>query len=113
LGPELGLALVSAALTGALFLLVIMLTEGWGNSPLEAALIVSAMPVSTVIARRLTRGVGQSTAVIAAGAIAASASRSRCPASPAVRSPARIPPGTARRGRSPRAISASCLVCWF
>jgi MFS family permease len=70
LGPELGLALVSAGLTGALFLLVVMLTEGWGHSPLEAALIVSAMPVATVIARRLTRGVGQSTAVIAAGAIA-------------------------------------------
>jgi hypothetical protein len=70
LGPELGLALVSAGLTGALFLLVIMLTEGWGHSPLEAALIVSAMPVATVVARRLTRGIGQSTAVIAAGAIA-------------------------------------------
>jgi MFS family permease len=70
LGPELGLALVSAGLTGALFLLVIMLTEGWGHSPLEAALIVSAMPLATIVARRLTRGVGQSTAVIAGGAIA-------------------------------------------
>jgi hypothetical protein len=70
LGPELGLALVSAGLTGALFLLVIMLTEGWGHSPLEAALTVSAMPVATVVARRLTRGLGQSTGVIAAGVIA-------------------------------------------
>ena len=70
LGPEFGLALVSAGLTGALFLLVVMLTEGWGHSPLEAALVVSAMPVATVVARWLTRGAGQSTAVIAAGAIA-------------------------------------------
>ena len=70
LGPELGLGLLSAGLTGALFLLVLMLTEGWGHSPLEAALIVSAMPVATVLARRLTRGVGNGTAVMASGAIA-------------------------------------------
>jgi MFS family permease len=70
IGPELGLGLLSAGLTGALFLLVVMLTEGWRHSPLEAALIVSAMPVATVVAWRLTRGLGQSTAVMAAGAIA-------------------------------------------
>ena len=70
LGPELGLGLLSAGLAGALFLLVIMLTEGWGRSPLQAALIVSAMPVATVAARRLTRGLAQGTAVMAAGAIA-------------------------------------------
>jgi hypothetical protein len=70
LAPELALGLLSAALTGALFLLVIMLTEGWGHSPLETALIVSAMPVATVLARRLTRRFGQSTAAIAAGALA-------------------------------------------
>jgi MFS family permease len=70
LGPELGLGLLSAGLTGALFLLVIMLTQGWRHSPLEAALIVSAMPTATVAARQLTRGFGQSTAVMVAGAIA-------------------------------------------
>ena len=70
LAPELGLGLLSAGLTGALFLLVIMLTEGWGHSPLEAALIVSAMPVATIAARRLTRGLAHSTATMAAGAIA-------------------------------------------
>ncbi len=69
LGPELGLGLLSAGLAGALFLLVIMLTEGWGYSPLAAALIVSAMPVATIAARRLTRGLAQSTAVMASGAI--------------------------------------------
>ena len=49
--PRLALALLSAGLTGALFLLVVLLTEGWGASPLEAALIVSAMPVATLLAR--------------------------------------------------------------
>ena len=68
--PELGLGLISAGLTGALFLLVIMLTEGWGYSPLAAALIVSVIPVATIAARRLTRGVAQSTALMVAGAIA-------------------------------------------
>ena len=69
LAPELGLGLLSAGLTGALFLLVIMLTEGWGYSPLEAALIVSAMPLATIAARRLTRRLARSTAVMATGAI--------------------------------------------
>ena len=70
LAPELALMLLSAGLTGALFLLVIMLTEGWGRSPLEAALIVSAIPVCTVLARLLTRGVEHRTAGMAAGAVA-------------------------------------------
>jgi hypothetical protein len=68
--PEAALVLLSAGLTGALFLLVILLTEGWTRSPLEAALIVSAIPVSTVLARRLTRGVEHTTAGQAAGAVA-------------------------------------------
>ncbi len=69
LGPEVGLALLSAGLTGALFLLVLLLTEGWGYSPLEAALIVSAMPAATVLARQLTRGLGHGTGVMVAGVI--------------------------------------------
>lgn len=70
--PEAALALLSAALTGALFLLVILLTEGWMRSPLEAALIVSVIPVATVLAGRLTRGVEHTTAGQAAGAVALS-----------------------------------------
>jgi MFS family permease len=69
LAPEAGLALLSAGLTGALFLLVLLLTEGWGRSPLEAALIVSAMPVATALARWLTRGLGHGTGVMVAGVI--------------------------------------------
>jgi MFS family permease len=70
LRPEIALALVSAGLTGALFLLVVMLTEGWGRSPLEAAAIVSAMPVATLGARALARRLGTDTPIVAAGAIA-------------------------------------------
>jgi hypothetical protein len=70
LGPEVALGLASAGLTGALFLLVIMLTEGWGHSPLEAALIVTAMPAATVAARALTRRLRETGPVMAAGAVA-------------------------------------------
>ncbi len=65
------LALVSAALTAALFLLVILLTEGLGRSPLQAAAIVSVMPLAAlataVLARRRLRSPGPAAA---AGAVA-------------------------------------------
>jgi MFS family permease len=71
LAPELALGLVSAGLTGALFLLVVLLTEGWGRSPLQAALIVTVMPVATVVAHLAMRGRDTSgRAVMAAGAVA-------------------------------------------
>ena len=69
LKPEVALGLLSAGLTGALFLLVIMLIEGWRLSPLEAALVVSAMPLATVAAQFLARRVGRGEAVLAAGAV--------------------------------------------
>jgi MFS family permease len=71
--PELALALLSAGLTGALFLLVVMLTEGWRYSPLEAAAVVTAMPVATLLAGRLARGLPESRPVLASGAIAIAA----------------------------------------
>jgi MFS family permease len=69
LGPEAGLGLLSAGLTGALFLLVIMLIEGWRNSPLEAAAIVSVVPVATLGARLLVRRAENDAALVAGGAI--------------------------------------------
>jgi MFS family permease len=53
--PLAALALVSAALAAALFLLVIMLIEGWRLSPGEAALVVSAMPLAALVAGRWAR----------------------------------------------------------
>jgi hypothetical protein len=61
LRPELALGLISAGLTAALFLLVVLLTEGWGLSPLEAAAVISVMPAATLAADRLGRR-GPSTA---------------------------------------------------
>ena len=56
LRPEVGLGLLSAGLTGALFLLVILLTEGWGLSPIAAAASRSATwPSSRCWARRTSR----------------------------------------------------------
>jgi predicted MFS family arabinose efflux permease len=46
------LALVSAALSAALFLLVVMLIEGWRLSPGEAALVVTVMPLAALVAGR-------------------------------------------------------------
>ncbi|MGH2953836.1 MAG: MFS transporter, partial [Solirubrobacterales bacterium] len=69
LGPEIALALVSAGLTGALFLLVIMLTEGWLLSPLEAGLVVSAIPLATLASRPLAARVPEGPEKQAAGAI--------------------------------------------
>jgi predicted MFS family arabinose efflux permease len=49
------LGLVFAALVGALFLVVVLLVDIWGLSPLEAAAVVSALPVATVAGGRLER----------------------------------------------------------
>ena len=68
IAPEVALGLLSAGLTGAIFLLVIMLTQGWGLSPLAAALVISAMPVATLTAGTLARS-GRDRSWIAAGAI--------------------------------------------
>ena len=50
---NLALALVSAAIAAALFLLVLLLIEGWRMSPIEAALVVSVMPLFAFFGRRL------------------------------------------------------------
>lgn len=53
--PLIALALASAALSAALFLLVIMLIEGWRHSPGEAALTVTVMPIAALVAGRWAR----------------------------------------------------------
>lgn len=53
--PNLTLALLSAALTAALFLLVLLLVNGWSQSPAAAALTVSVVPVAALGARPLVR----------------------------------------------------------
>lgn len=58
---NLALALLSAALTAALFLLVLLLIEGWRRSPVVAAITVTAVPVAALAAGPLFRRVGGGT----------------------------------------------------
>ncbi len=66
---NLALALVSAAIAGALFLLVLLLIEGWRLSPIGAAIVVSVMPLAALLGSRLDRLVPSARARAAAGAI--------------------------------------------
>lgn len=53
--PNVALLLLSAALTAALFLLVLLLVDGWRTSPALAALTVTVVPVAAFGARPLAR----------------------------------------------------------
>ena len=53
---NLALALLSAALTAALFLLVLLLVDGWRHSPAVAAVAVTAVPVAALAAGPIFRG---------------------------------------------------------
>jgi MFS family permease len=52
LAANAALLLVSAALVAALFLLVILLINGWRLEPLEAGLVVTIMPLAAIAATR-------------------------------------------------------------
>jgi MFS family permease len=69
LWANLALALVSAAIAAALFLLVLLLIEGWRLSPIEAALVVSVMPLAAILGSKLDRLVADARARSVAGAI--------------------------------------------
>jgi MFS family permease len=53
LAANLALALVSAALAAALFLVVLLLIEGWRMSPIAAAATVSVMPLAAFASRSI------------------------------------------------------------
>jgi len=55
LAPNIALVLLSAALTAALFLLVLLLVEGWGRSPATAALTVTVVPAAAFVAKPVAR----------------------------------------------------------
>jgi MFS family permease len=69
LWANLALAMVSASIAAALFLLVLLLIEGWRLSPIGAALVVSMMPLAAVVGSRLGGWVADARARAAAGAI--------------------------------------------
>ncbi len=66
---NLALAMVSAAIAAALFLLVLLLIEGWRLSPIGAAIVVSAMPLAALLGARLGPAAGSARARAAAGSI--------------------------------------------
>ncbi len=70
LRPEVALALLSAGLTAALFLLVILLTEGLALSPLAAAATISVIPAAAFAARWLIDRAGPPLSAALAGGIA-------------------------------------------
>jgi MFS family permease len=53
LGPGLALALLSAALTAVIFLVVLLLVAGWSIAPLAAALAVSVLPAAAFASSRI------------------------------------------------------------
>ena len=64
IGAAAALALLSAALTGVLFLLVLLLVSGWSLDPAVAALAVSILPLAAIAGARIR---GEPRALAAAG----------------------------------------------
>jgi MFS family permease len=56
-GANAALMLVSGALVAALFLLVILLINGWRLDPLVAGAVVTLMPIAALVAARLSTGI--------------------------------------------------------
>ena len=69
LAANAALGLISAALAAALFLVVLMLIEGWRLSPIAAAAAVSVLPACALLSAPLARRVPAVAARAAAGAI--------------------------------------------
>jgi predicted MFS family arabinose efflux permease len=68
LWANVALAMVSAAIAAALFLLVLLLIEGWRLSPIGAAIVVSMMPLAALLGSRIGGWVADPRARAAAGA---------------------------------------------
>jgi hypothetical protein len=71
LGANLALALLSGALVGALFLVVVLLVDVWGLTPLAAAGVATALPAGTLAAAALRARVALAAGLLAlAGGLA-------------------------------------------
>jgi predicted MFS family arabinose efflux permease len=66
---DLALGLTFGALVGALFLGVLLLVVVWGVPPLAAALVVSTLPLGTLLAPHLARAVTSRSAALAGAAL--------------------------------------------
>ena len=126
LWANLALAMVSAAIAAALFLLVLLLIEGWRLSPIGAAIVVSVMPLAAILGSRMAERVGDSRSRAAAGAILVSGGLAGLAFLPKATIALTIPPQilvgiglalvlsalteTALHGRSPQAIHGGWTI---
>jgi predicted MFS family arabinose efflux permease len=69
LAPNIALALLSAGLAAALFLVVLLLIEGWGLSPIAAAAVVSTLPLAALATAPLADRIAGARAQATAGAV--------------------------------------------
>ena len=123
---NIALAMISAAIAAALFLLVLLLIEGWRLTPIGAAILVSVMPLAAFLGSRLEPVVPSSRARAAAGAILVSGGLGGLALLPKAEVVLTIPPQilvgvglalvlsalteTALQGRSPQAIHGGWTI---
>jgi MFS family permease len=69
IAANLALGLLSAGLAAVLFLLVLLLVEGWRMPPISAALVVTAMPAAALVAGPFERRVASPRTRAAAGTL--------------------------------------------
>jgi MFS family permease len=69
LSANLALLLLSGALTAALFLLVLLLVDGWRLDPAVAGLVVTVMPVAAIVTGSIASRVGNTATRAAAGVV--------------------------------------------
>ncbi len=69
--PNAALFFLSGGLVAALFLVVLLLVDGWGMSPALAGLVVTVMPIAAMATSRLARRLPASGMSMAAGVVLA------------------------------------------
>ena len=69
IGPNLALLLLSGGLVAALFLVVLLLVDGWSMSPALAGLVVSVMPIAAITTSRLAHLAGTTKLRAATGVV--------------------------------------------
>lgn len=69
LGANAALFLLSGGLVAALFLVVLLLVDGWGMSPALAGMVVTVMPIAAITASRLAPRSGPRVTRMAAGIV--------------------------------------------
>jgi len=69
LPANIALGLVSAAIAATLFLVVLLLIEGWRLTPIEAAAVVTVLPIAALLGARVGRSINSVRLRAASGAI--------------------------------------------